>query len=392
MSIPQMQAAPDLGTATPRDVLHAAGELASTIADRAAEIEAARRVPPDLLEQLVHAGCFRLLMPGGHGGLGADVVTGMRLFQSLARADTSVAWTVMIGGSSWCDLTGLPRGTFDAIFSRSDVITAGVINPTGSITACEGGYRVTGRWSFASGCEHADLLFGNCVEDTGQAEPQLRVAVFAPDQVVIEDTWTTSGLRGTGSHHFRADGVVVPAARTFLPLADEPCLDEPLVRIPPPALYSLEIAAVALGIAEGALDDILALAGAKVPLFAAAALAANPTFQLELARADTDLRAAHALLYEAAETAWATATDRTDFTLEQRARLRAAAVWATERAAEVVDTAYRSGGGGALYAESPLQRRFRDVHALTQHFLVKRDTLSTVGAILAGQDINVMVF
>jgi indole-3-acetate monooxygenase len=269
---------------------------------------------------------------------------------------------------------------------------AGVINPTGSITACEGGYRVTGRWSFASGCEHADLLFGNCVEDTGEAEPRLRVAVFTPDQVVIEDTWTTSGLRGTGSHHFRADAVVVAADRTFLLLAGEPCVDEALVRIPPPALFSLQIASVALGIAHGALDDILALAGAKVPLFAASALAANPGFQLELARADTDLRAAHALLFEAAESAWASATEGAEFTLQQRARLRAAAVWAAERAAEVVDTAYRAGGGGALYADSSLQRRFRDVHALTQHFLIKRDTFTTVGAVLAGQDINIPVF
>jgi alkylation response protein AidB-like acyl-CoA dehydrogenase len=386
----------DSGTTTASGVLNAVRELASALAERGAEIEAARRVPLDLLDLLIDAGCFRLLVPRSHGGLGADLATGLRVLESLARADGSVAWTVMIGGSSWCDVTGLPRATFDELFSRPDVIVAGVINPSGSVTADEEGYRVTGRWSFASGCEHADLLFGNCVEETGHGEPQLRVAVFSPDQVVIEDTWTTSGLRGTGSHHFRADAVAVPAHRTFLPLADEACLDEPIVRIPPPALYSLEIASVALGIARGALDDILALAAAKVPLFAAAALATNPVFQLDLASADTDLCAARALLYEAAESAWATAADSAadggSFTLEQRARLRAAAVWATERAAAVVDVAYRSGGGSAIYADSPLQRRFRDMHALTQHFLVKRDTLTTVGAVLAGQEVMIPVF
>ncbi|MGH9117717.1 MAG: acyl-CoA dehydrogenase family protein [Acidimicrobiales bacterium] len=175
-------------------------------------------------------------------------------------------------------------------------------------------------------------------------------------------------------------------------LADEPCLDTPIVHIPPPALFSLGIASVAVGIAQGALDDITALAAGKVPLLAHAPLAANPLFQLELATADTELRAARALLYETAAGAWETATSTAPFTLEERARIRAAAAWATERAAAVVTTAYRSGGGSSIYADCPLQRRLRDIHAVTQHFLVKRDTLTTAGAILAGQDVQVTVF
>jgi alkylation response protein AidB-like acyl-CoA dehydrogenase len=382
----------DPGTSTPQGVLDAAGRLAPTVADRAAEIEAARRVPRDLLDELIRAGCFRLLLPESHGGLGGDLVTAMRLFESLARADASVAWTVMIGSGSWCDLAGLPRATFDALFSRPDVVVAGVFNPTGSITAADGGYRVAGRWSFASGCEHADLLFGNCVEGIVDGVPLLRMAVFSPEDVTIEDTWTALGLRGTGSHHFHVADVVVPADRTLRPLADEACLDEPIVRIPPPALYSLTIAAVAIGVAAGALDDVLALAGDKVPLLAGAPLAAHPLFQYDLAGADTGLRAARALLHETAGSAWATAADHASFTLEQRARLRAAAVWATTRAVAVVETAYSSGGGSSVYADCPLQRRLRDVHTLTQHFLVKRDTLRTAGAVLAGRDENLVVF
>jgi alkylation response protein AidB-like acyl-CoA dehydrogenase len=157
-------------------------------------------------------------------------------------------------------------------------------------------------------------------------------------------------------------------------------------------MFALGIAAVAAGTAQGALDDILALAAGKVPLLAPAALATNPLFQFELATADTELRAARALLYESAESAWATAAAGTGFTLEQRARLRAAAVWATTRAAAVVDFAYRSGGGTSLYADCPLQRRQRDIHAVTQHFLVKRDALTTAGGVLAGQGLSVPVF
>lgn len=390
----------DQRTMTAQGVLDATRELASTIAGRAAEIESARRVPRGLLDELIGAGCFRMLMPSSHGGLGADLPSVMRVIESLARADASVGWTVMIGGGSWVDLTGLPRATFDALFAAPDVIVAGAINPSGSIAAVPSGYRVTGRWSFASGCEHADWLYGNCIEHSiegstaGEVDgaPRMRIAVFAPREVSIEDTWTVSGLCGTGSHHFRVADVVVPAERTLNPLADDACIDEPIVRIPVPALLSLQIASVAIGAAHGALDDILAIAAQKVPLFAGAPLAANPLFQVELATADTELRAARALLYEAAESAWATAADGASFSLQQRARLRAAAVWVTARAAAVVEAAYRAGGGSSIYADCPLQRRLRDVNAVTQHFLVKRDTLTTAGAILAGQDVNPAIF
>ena len=186
----------------------------------------------------------------------------------------------------------------------------------GLIAVTPGGHQVSGRWSFASGCEHADWLFGNCIEGVVDGVPQMRMAVLAPEQVVIEDTWTVSGLCGTGSHHFRADSIVVPAERTWRPLTDPPCVDEPIVRIPPLALIALITASVPLGLAQGALDDIHAIAASKVPLLAGAALAANPHFQFELATADTELRAARALLYESAESAWKTVTTGGELTLK----------------------------------------------------------------------------
>jgi alkylation response protein AidB-like acyl-CoA dehydrogenase len=377
---------------TPERVIAAARELAPTIAARAAEAEAARRVPRDLLDQLVGASCFGMLLPRSHGGVGADLTAALRLLETLARADASVAWTVMIGGSAWVDLAGLPRTTFDALFTGAPVIVAGVFAPSGSITPVDGGYRVTGRWGFASGCEHADVLYGNCVEGIVDGAPRLRIAVLTPDQVEVEDTWTVSGLCGTGSHHIRVTDVLVPAERTLNPLAAEPCLDAPVARIPVPALLALHIAAVAIGTAQGAVDDVGDLAPRKVPLLAAGPLAAGPLFQFELATADTELRAARALLHETAESLWSNAVAGDPFTLVQRAEARAAAVWATARAAAVVDAAYRSGGGSALYADNPLQRRLRDAHAITQHFLVKQDTMITAGAVLAGQDISVPVF
>jgi alkylation response protein AidB-like acyl-CoA dehydrogenase len=375
------------------DVLDAVEELSATIAARSAEIEAARRLPRDLLDELIAAGCFRLIRPQSHGGLGATLSEAIEILRVLARADASVAWTVMIGAGSWIDLTHLPRATFDAMFAATpDAITAGVFAPTGSIAPVDGAYSVTGRWSFASGCEHADWLFGNCVEGVIDGVPQLRIAVFEPDQVVIEDTWRVSGLCGTGSHHFHVDDVVIPAEWTAVPLIGEPCIDAPFVRIWPPAALSVVIASVALGIADGALDDIVTLASGKVPLLDHSPLATNASFQRALATADTDLRAARLLINDTAEMLWATGVEGEPLTLEQRARVRSAGVWATDRAVGVVEAAYRAGGGTSLYADCPLQRRLRDVNALTQHFLVKPDTLTTAGAILAGQDVSVMVF
>ena len=146
------------------------------------------------------------------------------------------------------------------------------------------------------------MLYGNCVEGVVDGVPQMRMAVFAPDQVEIEDTWSVSGLCGTGSHHIRGrPTLVVPAERTLASdSTDEPCLDEPVVRIPVPALIALMIASVAVGIAQGALDDTVALAGHKVPLLADAPLSADALFQTDLATADTELRAARALLHESA--------------------------------------------------------------------------------------------
>jgi alkylation response protein AidB-like acyl-CoA dehydrogenase len=272
-----------------------------------------------------------------------------------------------------------------------DTVVAGVFNPTGVAVPVADGYQVNGRWAFASGCEHADWLYGNCI-DTSRDEPQLRIAVFHPDEVEIEDTWSVSGLCGTGSHHFNISDVVVPSERTLSVFTASPCVDSPVVRIPVPTSLAPLIASVPLGIARAALDDIIELATDKVPLLAPSPLATNPLFQYQLAAADAELRAARALLYAEAGEAWAAAEAGDEFTPPQRARLRSAAVLAATTAASVVDTAYQAGGGSSLYIKSPLQRRLRDIHAVSQHFLLKSDTLTTCGAVLAGQAPDLTVF
>jgi len=373
-------------------VLDAVRGLAPKIAGRAAEIEAARRLPVDLVRDLTAAGCFRMLVPRSHRGAGFDLASAMSVIEELSRADASVAWTTMNLAGGWINLGSLPRATFDALYAGGpDVIIGGVFSPAGTAVPVDGGYRVSGRWAFASGCEDCQWLFGNCMEAHGDG-PQLRTVLFSPDQIKIEDTWSVSGLCGTGSHHLVADDVFVRADRTCLPFADPPCLEEPLLRMPMPPIFAFGVASVAIGIAQGALEDILTLCANKVPLLAHTALATNPLFQHQLGAADAKLRAARGLLYADAAAAWGTAVAGAAFTPEHRARMRSAITWAATTAASVVDMAYHAGGGSSIYAANPLQRRFRDVHDITQHFLVKLDTLTTAGAVLAGAEADLTVF
>jgi alkylation response protein AidB-like acyl-CoA dehydrogenase len=375
------------------EVRDRARALAPRLARRSAEIEAARRLPPDLLAELVAAGCFQVLLPRTHGGSEATLADAMDMYETLASADAATGWTVMIGATGWCDLASLPRASFDAIFTPTvPTIIAGAFAPSGSISIADGGYQLTGRWSFGSGCQHATHFFANAIEGFADGHPLMRIAVLDADDVTIEDTWDVIGLCGTGSHHFSVDGAVVPAERTFVPLVDPPCVDTPIVRVPTPAVFALALASVAIGTARGALDAAVDMAQGKVPLLEASPLATDALFHHDLARADAALGAARALLGDVTSQLWERAAAGGEAVLDERARARAAAAWATDVALSTVEFAYRAGGGGSVYNDNPQQRRLRDVHAMTQHFLVRPNTFVAAGRILAGQDLLVPVF
>lgn len=368
-------------------VLERVQALVPEIAGRAGETEAARRLPAGLLDELRESGCFRVLLPPTHGGLGAPLATALDVYDAVAQGDASTAWCVAIGAGAWLDLTGLPRATFDELFDRPGRIIAGTLSPGGTATETTQGYRIDGRWAFASGCVYADWIYG--VTRAADDPAELRTVLFSPDQVDVEDTWHAAGMRGTASHHFRANGVVVAAGRTFPTFGARPAVDVPITRIPLPSLYAVGFAAVALGAARGALDHVLALATDKVPLFDSRTLAANRHFQHQLAQADAALRAARCLVWDCAEELWATAEASTAFPDGLVARSRGAAAWATATAADAATVAFRLAGGTAVYTDNPLQRRLRDVQVIAQHFLLKPDTLTNVGAAMAGQSLDV---
>ena len=344
------------------------------------------------MDELVAAGCFRTLVPRSHGGVELDLPVQMQVLEELARADASVAWTVMIGSEGPVLFRMLPRTSFDALYAAGpDVIMAGSANPTGTATPVEGGYRVTGQWAFASGCQHAHWFVGHCMVDDGR-EPPVRMMVLPPSDVEIKDTWSVSGLCGTGSHDVVVNGAFVPDENSFVVFGSEPSVDVAPLRIPELTRAAIQIASVTIGVVRGALDEILALALDKTPTFTEEPLVSNPLFQNQFGEAETQLRAARMVLRGEVDIAWAKAQAGSPFTPEDRAHVRGTTIWVAKTAAAVVDAAYQAGGSSSLYTSNPLQRRLRDAHALTQHFVMKADTFTKVGAVLAGQEVDLTLF
>jgi alkylation response protein AidB-like acyl-CoA dehydrogenase len=360
------------------DEVLAARALAPLAAELAPQAERERTLPRSLVDAVAHAGLFRLCVPREAGGLEADPATLVGCAEALAVGDGAAGWCLAIGATSGL-LTGyLPLGTAREVFASPTAIAGGVFAPRGRAVVEGEGFRVSGRWPFASGCRHCDWLMGGAMVE-GDPLPQLMLA--RASEVQILDTWHVSGLRGTGSEDIVMDGVFVPAGRAGS-LFGRPVAEGPLYAFPAFGLLAVAIAGVALGIGRGALDDVLGL-GAKVPTAGTRALAERPMVQVEVARAEAALRAARALLYEAIGEAWSAAQVGG---LDERTRLglRLAASQAVSSAADVAGAAYRLGGGSALYDSSPLQRRLRDANAATQHMLVAPATFELTGRLLLG--------
>jgi alkylation response protein AidB-like acyl-CoA dehydrogenase len=376
-------------------LLAAIRDLTPSISARAAEIEAARELPDDLLHNLIAAGCFRMFVPRSHDGLEIDLPAGLEIFEALARADGSTGWTVMIGAEGVMLLALLPRRRFDALYAHGpDLMGAGSFTPSGEAKITDGGFEVTGRWPFASGCLHSKWLLANCVvTENGRARlgpapdvPETRFVMFRTEQAQILDTWFVSGLRGTGSNDISVERIQVAHDDTFDRFFGVPSVPGPLYIAATPQ-FSFHVASVGVGIAQHAVDDIIALAGnQKRRLFAAAASADTPVFQHALAHAEIGLRAARALLKSEAESFWAELSTGRIPTAAEQARCSATGAWVVATASEVVDVCYKAGGGTALYDSSPLQRHLRDIHTLLQHISVADGWLTRTGAFLVGKD------
>lgn len=372
-------------------ILARARAAAEQLAPLANDIEAARRLPPAAVQALVGAGVFKLLVPKAYGGSQAQPATVLAVTEAIARADGSAGWCAMVGATSGLMSVHLDEDIAREVYGPADAATCGVFAPMGRAIPVEGGYRVSGRWPFASGCEHSPWrMLGTMVmgekgpELLPSGAPDVRSVLFRADETKVIDTWDTSGLRGTGSHDLEVTDVVVPRARTFSLLTGEP--KHAGYTLPFFGVLASGVAAVGLGIARAALDTFVTMAKTKTPPGSKRTIAHREAVQLDVAKAEARLRSARGFLFEALEEAMEATAAGTNApaALMARARLRLAASHAAEESAAVTAVAYEAGGGSAIYAKSPLQRHFRDAHVVTHHVMVSKTATTLAGRVLLG--------
>jgi alkylation response protein AidB-like acyl-CoA dehydrogenase len=369
----------------------AARALSPEIAARAPEFARARRLPEDLARHMARAGLFRMAVPRAIGGSEASPREIAETIETVAQADASAGWCVMIATTTALASAYLPDDVARAVFGAPEAITGGVFAPLGRAIADGDDYVVSGRWKWASGSQNCDWLVGGAMIYEGgvlrtlpNGQPDHRMMIFPADEVELIDTWHVAGLEGTGSLDMQVADVRVPRRRSVSLIADKPRHDGPLYAFPAFGLLAVGVAAVALGNARAAIEALIALAGAKRPQGARRTLAERGSTQAEVARAEALLRAARAFLHEAIDAAWTAAGRAGALTACDRALLRLAATHAARTSAEVARMMYDLGGGSSVFLDCPLQKRFRDAHVPTQHIMVAPPTFELAGRTLLG--------
>ncbi len=362
-------------------LLESARALGPQIRAFSDEAESLRRLPPELVRVLSEAGLMRLGLPQQYGGAELDPVSFLEVVEEVARHDSAAGWCVMIASTTSPLAAYLPEKEAARIYGGDPLtVTGGAIAPSGTGRSVKGGYGVTGRWQWGSGTQHCSWIVGGTLTDAGD----YRLMFFPADDVEIIDTWYSSGLRGTGSNDFAVSDLFVPESRAVAIVGAPPRLQRPLYLFPLFSLLSLAVASVCLGVARRAIDELIELAEVKTPAFSGKRLAASSMTQVDVAKAEAALGSARAFLIDEIGKTWDAVLAGREVSLEQRARMRLASANAGARCVEAVDLAYHAGGGTSVYAKSPLQRCFRDIHTASQHIMVAPRTYELFGRLRLG--------
>lgn len=373
--------------------LEAARALAPGIRDRAREAERLRTMPPDLADRVEAAGLFALWLPRSLGGLELDPATIVRINEELSYADGSAGWTTLIGASTAFFVWLEPDVARELIAGRPYGASTCVVAPTGSAAPDgAGGYAVSGRWAFNTGVRHARFsqVAAVVLDESGEPRsdengaPEWRLAYFPTDRGQPLDTWDSAGLRGTGSHDLMLDGLQVPAELLVNPLDGEPRHNGPLWRFPVFAILNVTLMGFPLGVARRALDEFAELARTKTRGVERRRVAEDRHVQVQLATAEGGLQSARAFAFDVIGELWDTACSGDPLGLDQRARLSLATQQAVRAAVAAVDGIFRLAGSGAVYADQPIQRCFRDLHTLDTHTFVSADAVTRYARHLLG--------
>jgi indole-3-acetate monooxygenase len=383
---------------TPLDVARA---LAPRIRERAAEIEAARELPADLVMDIAKAGLFKVAVPVAEGGLGADVLTSLQVIEEVSRADGSTGWCLAMGINTFRQSAQLAASVRREIFHSDPVgVSAGSANPRGRAVAVPGGYRVTGHWFFASGCMHSSALHGACRVFDGDAprrrpngDQEIRIAFFYPKSVArVIDTWNVSGLRGTGSHDIEVHDLFVPEERTFSAAERRARVTGPINRMHGFDLAGCGFCCVGLGVARAAIDAFVDLAQVKVPRNSSDLLRERVLVQAQVGEAEALLRSGRALLFDVVEEMWDTVLASRPVTERQRADLRLAMTHAAQSAAKATHLVCVAAGTTSIFASSPLERYARDAEVVTRHNQLQVVNYEAVGRTVLGLESNSPLF
>ncbi len=377
------------------DPLQNAQALAPHLATAAGQIDRQRRVPQPLLDAMIGAGLFRILVPRSLGGLESDPVTFLRVIETIAGAEAGTAWNLCQNAVCGTTAAYLPSQVARTVFGDPGAILAWG-PPAGAppqARIVEGGYQVTGRWSFASGGRHATWLGGICalLEPDGkprlgpEGKPLWRTMLMPAAQVTFSDVWDVLGLRGTASDAFSASHLFVPHDFSVVRDAqDERREPGRLYAFSTLSLFALGFACVALGIARSLLDAFVGLAQEKIPRAMTGTLAGNAETQSDVAQAEAKLRAARHFLLDTVERAWAVAAPGETLSLELRIDIRMAASHAILSAKQVADMAYEAAGTTAIFASNAFEKRFRDMHTLSQQLQGRKSHFQSIGKFLLG--------
>jgi alkylation response protein AidB-like acyl-CoA dehydrogenase len=376
------------------DYIERACALAPEIEARADQIEQERRLPEPVLAALFEAGLFRLLLPRSLDGGEVDPVTFARVMEEIAKADASTAWCLCQASGCSMSAAYLSHDVAMEIFGRDRrAVLAWGPGPGARAIAVDGGYRVTGTWSFASGGRHATWLGAHCAISDSDGSPRRtsngklveRTMLFPAASATFVDVWHVSGLKGTGSDAYTVDDLFVPHDHSI-------SRDDPAERrqpgliycFPTGSFYASGFASVALGIARRMLDAFVSLAKEKTPRGYKRPLANNAVIQSQVGQAEAQLSSARRFLLGSLADIWGAVGSSGNLTMDQRMLIRLASTYAIHQAKAVADVTHHAAGATSIFIDSAFDRGFRDIHAVTQQLQGRQAHFETVGQFMLG--------
>jgi alkylation response protein AidB-like acyl-CoA dehydrogenase len=367
-------------------LLEAARKLAPMIRTYAGDTEALRALPAPVFEALADAGIFHMAFPRSLGGGELDLPTYIQVIEELGKADASTGWVVNQCAIFATYAARMPRALARKIWIDTPrSVVSNTPQASAQAIVVEGGYRVTGRQGFSTGCRNASWVAAHAeIVENGRVRmdrgvPETRYLFVPVAEAELLDTWHVRGMRGTGTHHFAVHDVFVPADRTVLSVTAPLIETGPLYQIPRTLEFASGDASVALGLARTCLTTFSDLAGAKTPRAMQSLLRDQSMTQVIVGQAEADLRSGRAFLHEAVREVWNQVTSGGTLTLDHRANLRIAATHAIRLSSRIIDAVYSAAGATAVYESHLMQRHFQDIHVITQHLQSRLSHYEMVG-------------